>query len=328
MECREINMSLKIYLIRHGETDFNKLSKEWGQGNEIPLNDWGIIQARRLSEKLKSIRFDKVISSDLERAKMTANELCRVLGIGVEYDKRIREYDPGEVDPQSDKWIEKYKEMLNSGMSKYDIRPYGGENIWDLIKRVHSFLKDLEKEEGTFMIVSHSGVNAALINLSQGKQKDEFLSIKQDNVCINILEFNEGKWTIKIVNDSSHITDIIPNVEFYKNQDEIKEQAKEYVIEKLENDIEELYLAGDIIKNNFGVYDRPYKRYKGSTVEVYGILKKGFKIPQKWKISILNDKLEKYEIGKIKVNGLKHKVNLTIINDEEDIVNMKKEKII
>jgi len=34
-------MSLKIYLIRHGETDFNRLGKEWGQDNEIPLNDWG-----------------------------------------------------------------------------------------------------------------------------------------------------------------------------------------------------------------------------------------------------------------------------------------------
>jgi probable phosphoglycerate mutase len=328
MECGENNMSLKVYLIRHGETDFNKLSKEWGQGNEVPLNDLGILQARKLSEKLKSIRFDKVISSDLERAKMTVNELCKVLDIGVEYDERIREYDPGEVDPQSDKWIEKYKEMLNSGMSKYDIRPYGGENIWDLIKRVKSFLKDLEKEDGTIGIISHSGVNAALMNLSQGRQKDEFLSIKQDNVCINILEFNEGKWTIKIVNDSSHISGIIPNIEFYKNQNEIKEQAKEYVIEKLENDIEELYLAGDIINNNFGVYDRPYKRYKGSTAEVYGILKKDFKIPTKWKISILDGKLEKYEIGKIKVDGLKHKVNFTIIKYKEDIVNMKKEKII
>ena len=53
MECREINMSLKIYLIRHGETNFNKLSKEWGQDNETPLNDCGILQARKLSEKLK-----------------------------------------------------------------------------------------------------------------------------------------------------------------------------------------------------------------------------------------------------------------------------------
>lgn len=328
MECREINMSLKVYLIRHGETDFNKLGKEWGQNNEIPLNDLGILQSRKLSEKLKDIKFDKLISSDLKRAKMTVNEISKVLDIDVEYDERIREYDPGEVDPQSEKWIEKYKEMLNSGMSKYDIRPYGGENIWDLIKRIQSFLKDLEKEEGTVAIFSHSGVNAALINLSQGKQKDEFLPIKQDNVCINILEFNEGKWTIKVVNDSSHITEIIPNIEVYENQNKIKEQAKEYVIEKLGNDIEESYLAGDIINNNFGVYDRPYKRYKGSTLEVYGLMKKEFKIPQKWKFSILNEKLEKYEIGKIKVNGVKHKVNLTIIKDEEDTVNMKKEKLI
>ncbi len=321
-------MGLKVYLIRHGETDFNKGDKEWGQGDEIYLNDWGKLQIKELANSLKHIKFDKIFSSDLVRAKQTADELRNLSENEIIFDKRLREYNPGDVDPQSEKWIEKYKEMLNSGISKYDIRPFGGENIWDLIKRTKSFLEDLEKEEGNIAVVSHSGVNAALINLSQGKQKDEFLPIKQDNVCINILEFNEDKWTIKVINESSHITDIIPNIEIYENQNEIKKQAKEYIIKNLENNIEELYFAGDIINNNFGVYDRPYKRYKGSTIEVYGILKKDFKIPKKWKISILDDKFEKYEIGKININGVNHKVNLTVIRNFENIVNIKKEKII
>ena len=52
-------MVLKIYLIRHGETDFNKQSKGWGQSNEISLNDLGILQSDKLAEVLKSINFNK-----------------------------------------------------------------------------------------------------------------------------------------------------------------------------------------------------------------------------------------------------------------------------
>ncbi len=312
-------MVLKIYLIRHGETDFNKQGKEWGQDNNIPLNDWGLLHSRKLSEELKHIKFDKLYSSDLKRAKQTSEEISGLNKVEVVYDKRLREYDPGDVDPQSEEWVEKYKEILNSGVSKYDIRPFGGENIWDLIKRTQSFLNDLEKEKGTIVVVSHSGVNAVLMNLSQGKSKDEFLSFKQDNTCINILEFKEGRWILKVINESSHISEIRPSKKKYENQEEIKQIAKKYVLEKMKDKVNKLYFSGDIVSGNFSIYDRPYKRYKGSCVEIYAILKEDFLVPQKWKISTLKENLKKFEVGKIKVGDVKHKVNLTPINDVEDI---------
>jgi len=234
----------------------------------------GVLQVEKLTERFKDIGFDKIISSDLKRAKQTSEGISNSCNVDIIFEKRLREYDPGEVDPQSEKWIEKYKEILGSGVSKYEIRPFGGENIWDLIKRVQSFLRDLEKEDGTIAIISHSGVNAALINLSQKRSKDEFLQIKQDNVCINTLEYEGNKWNVKIINDSSHISDIIPMVKKYMNQKEIKEIAKEYVLEKLGDFAEEIFLTGDIINESFGTYDRPYMRYKGSVVDFMLFLKK------------------------------------------------------
>lgn len=321
-------MVLKIYLIRHGETDFNKQNKEWGQDNELPLNDWGIIQSNKLAERLRNIKFDKLFSSDLKRAVQTSRVISDLCNIEVILDKRLREYNPGEVDPSSEKWIDKYKELLNSGMSKYDIRPFGGENIWDLIKRTDSFLKDIEKENRTIVIISHSGVNAAIINLSQKREKNEFQKIKQDNCCINILEFSEGKWKIKVVNDSEHITDIMPQKKNYEDQKEIKDLAKKYALDKLTMVCEEIYIAEDVLNEKFGSYNRPYKRYKGSTVETYIVLKKNLEIPLEWKVSIIKDNLEKYEIGKIKINGLKHKVNATLITNIKDIQKINKEKIL
>jgi broad specificity phosphatase PhoE len=320
-------MTLKIYLIRHGETDFNKQNKEWGQ-EDISLNDCGIVQSDKLAKLLKNIELNKLFSSDLKRAMQTSQKISEVCNIKITADKRLNEYDPGEVDPSSERWIEKYKEMLESGMSKYEIRPFGGENIWDLIKRTKSFLEDLEKEKGTMAVIAHSGVNAALINLSQGREKSDFISIKQDNACINILEFSDREWKIKAINDSDHITDIKPKKENYKNQDEIKNTAREYVLDKLKDASKEIYLVGDIVSNKFGLYDRPYKRYRGSTIETCVILKKDFEIPKEWKISMMTENIKKYEIGNIKVNGVKHKVNVTFIQGIRNIQEEDKEKIL
>jgi len=312
-------MTLRIYLIRHGETNFNKSDKDWGQNKEEELNDWGISQTNKLSERLKNIKFDKLISSDLKRALQTSKILSKVINLEIIQDERLQEYDPGEVDPSSDKWVEKYKLMLESGISKYDIRPYGGENIWDLIKRVNSFLEDLEKENGTIAIVTHSGVNAALINLSQGKEKNDFINIKQDNTCVNILEFSEAKWKILSINDSRHIDKIKPKKKLYENQEEIKQIIREYVLNKLNNLSGEIYLGGDIKKGLFGSYDRTYKRYKGSPVESYLVSKEKLEIPKEWKISSIIDSIEKYEIGKIKLGDLKHKVNVSVLQDKQEI---------
>ena len=320
-------MGLKIYLIRHGETDFNKQSLEWGQDDQIPLNENGIAQSKKLAERLKKIKFDKLFSSDLKRAMQTAEEVGRLLGVNIIADKRLREYDPGKADPSSEKWKKEYDRLLNSGMIKYDIRPFGGENIWDLIKRAGYFLDDIQKENGTIGIIAHSGVNSVFINLTQNKKKENFIKIKQDNTCINLLELSDGKWEIKSINDSEHINEVPNKKEVYKDQEEIKKLAKQYILDNLSQQCIKVYISGDILTNTFGVYLRPYKRYKGSTIEVYALLKKDFDIPREWKLAFLSDKSKKYEVGSIVVGGTKHKINLTIIKNQDDIPKIKHEEI-
>ena len=73
-------------------------------------------------------------------------------------------------------------------------------------------IEDIKKESGTIAIISHSEINSAFINLSQLREKNDFFDIKQDNACINILEYEDGKWNILTVNDSSHTSDLIPKI--------------------------------------------------------------------------------------------------------------------
>ena len=312
-------MSLKIYLMRHGETDFNKANLELGQDDQMPLNYLGIIQSEKLAERLKSIKFNKIFSSNLRRALQTTEEIKKTSNPEIIFDERLKEYEPGKVSPSSEKWMKKYNKMLKSGMSKYDIRPFGGENIWDLIKRVNSFLEDIQKEKGTIGIISHAGVNSVFINLSQKREKKNFLKIKQDNTCINILEFSKGKWKIKTINDSDHINDLIPIKKIYSNQEEIKKIAEEYILDKLKDISNKIYIGGDIVTGKFGSYNRSYKRYEGSTVEIYAKLKEDFKIPREWKVSLLLKDVKKYEIGIIQIRDIKHKVNLTLLRDGKEI---------
>lgn len=200
-------MALKVYLIRHGETDFVKSGKVWGQNDEESLNKAGKKQIEKLAGRLERINFDKFFTSDLKRTKETAEIIKNIVGVSYVEDERLREYNPGSISPNSKEWIEEYKKILATGKSKYEIRPFDGENIWDVIKRATSFIKALEKEEGNILIASHAGFNSIFMNLLQGLNKDSFNKIKQDSSCLNIIELRNAKWMFEIINDTAHLED-------------------------------------------------------------------------------------------------------------------------
>ena len=84
-----------IVLVRHGETDWN-LERRW-QGHADPeLNDTGRAQAEAVARSLAAKPFDALYSSDLVRARETAEIIGRELGLPIRLDARMREVDVGE----------------------------------------------------------------------------------------------------------------------------------------------------------------------------------------------------------------------------------------
>jgi broad specificity phosphatase PhoE len=83
-----------ITLIRHGETDWN-LSGRWQGFAPVPLNAHGIAQVQKAASSLKTAGISRIVSSDLLRARQTADIIAQTLAVPVELDARWREVDLG-----------------------------------------------------------------------------------------------------------------------------------------------------------------------------------------------------------------------------------------
>lgn len=87
-------MSTTLILIRHGETRLNVLGVFQGQLDE-PLNDVGLGQARAVAASMAGLEPDAIYTSDLLRAKQTADEVAKLTGHEVRTDERLREIHCG-----------------------------------------------------------------------------------------------------------------------------------------------------------------------------------------------------------------------------------------
>jgi 2,3-bisphosphoglycerate-dependent phosphoglycerate mutase len=86
-----------LFLFRHGETDWNREGRLQGH-TDVPLNDAGIGQAELLAEKLRRHRLEAVVSSDLARARTTAQIVADALGVPLLIDRGLRETNVGAAE--------------------------------------------------------------------------------------------------------------------------------------------------------------------------------------------------------------------------------------
>ena len=148
----------EIYLVRHGETDWNNDGRFQGHVN-IPLNEKGKIQAQEAYERLKAINFDLIYSSDLERAAETARIINAHREIPIHYDQRLRERDAGKYSGLTLSEISKIK-GVDLTISKYvsDDILEGIEPLSQLISRVTEFIEHMMNNQfSKCLIIGHGG---------------------------------------------------------------------------------------------------------------------------------------------------------------------------
>lgn len=140
-----------IYFVRHGQTEWNKIGKMQGH-IDIQLNDEGREQAKIVKEKLHDIKFDKVFSSPLKRAKETAEIICDQEII---IDDRLIERFNGELEGKLKSEIEVFPDFNDPNDTRFGIEPLN-----NFKERIVSFLNEVMKKykDKNVLVVTHAGV--------------------------------------------------------------------------------------------------------------------------------------------------------------------------
>lgn len=150
-----------ILLVRHGETDWNR-ERRWQGHADRPLNETGREQARALAEQLAADPPAAIYSSDLARARETAQIVADRLGLPVALDRRLREVDVGEWSGMTAAEVElSYPDGMRrrlAGGTGWE----GGERYEEMAERVVAALHEIAAaESGSVLVVSHGGAMRA-----------------------------------------------------------------------------------------------------------------------------------------------------------------------
>ena len=186
---------MKLYLIRHGQSEANINHAHAGQADS-PLTEKGRQDAISAGKILKTVSFNKVYTSDLSRAACTQKlalpdaeaeklSLIREINIGKELE--------GEIVKACE---EKYGESYKKNRDEYNFKPYGGENYEMLEKRAEEFLNMIaEESENRIAAFSHGGFINAVLGLVLGCRVTNVNSLS-NNCGVSVFEFKDGKWRL------------------------------------------------------------------------------------------------------------------------------------
>lgn len=196
---------MRLYILRHGETDWNKELRLQGQ-TDIQLNEKGRRLARLTAQGVKDIPFDLAITSPLSRARETAvlvlggreipvicDERIMEIGFGVMEGGQVRNAEGVIIDPS----------FYNFFYDPSNYEPQeGGESIKALCARTGEFLDELKRKtewmNKTILISTHgAAMRSMLSNMMNSGLKDFWGNGVPRNCAVSIADLVDNKWIIK-----------------------------------------------------------------------------------------------------------------------------------
>jgi len=194
-----------VTLVRHGESESNRVKRWQGQGDS-PLSGQGREQARLLGERLSRRRFDRVLSSDLSRAADTA----RATGFAFETHARLREFDVGVWEGLTrEEVLERFPEDMEALAEGKDIPLGGGETHAAFAQRVDAAMdwacEGLEPGQHV-LIVCHGGfIGAALAGALGLRQRQRWPFTRVGNTSITEIGWSADSKELRVFNDDLHV---------------------------------------------------------------------------------------------------------------------------
>ena len=200
---------MKIYLIRHGQTDWNLEGKIQGR-HDVSLNETGSKQAELLAMGMDKRPVVQIFSSRQKRALETAQAVGRRQHVAVTVIDGLEEVEFGEWEGKTwDEISREYPEEFKVWCTEpAEIVPPGGESRPQIYRRIGNALKEiLRRSRGDIAIVSHGAALAYMVSIMLEKELGDHDEIIVKNASISTVEYDRetGKFHMAEANDVSHL---------------------------------------------------------------------------------------------------------------------------
>ena len=183
----------KIFLVRHGLTEYNKSLRLQGS-SDIPLNEAGLLQAKKASEFLKVEKFDAILSSPLSRAYATAEIINEHHDLKIHKMDELKEQYFGQFEGEHIENIRlKYPEGDIPGVETFD-------SLAERASKVMKFIEDNHVDQNV-LVTAHSRTIKSILSLYTDEIHMVFT--KLDNCSLSIIESDDNVWKVVDYNIST-----------------------------------------------------------------------------------------------------------------------------
>jgi probable phosphoglycerate mutase len=200
----------RILLIRHGETDWNRIRRFQGR-SDLPLNQKGKDQAHALALALKDESLTAIYSSPLIRTLETAR-LIKVFhpSIPLFEEEGLVEMNLGEFEGmEAQRWAAEYPDFRRTWQeTPTSVTMPGGESLQEVQTRAIGTLERITKlypTESTLLLCSHNFVNLTMLCYALRVPLDRFREVRQETAALNVLYMQGQRLWAKVVNERSYL---------------------------------------------------------------------------------------------------------------------------
>jgi alpha-ribazole phosphatase/probable phosphoglycerate mutase len=200
---------LRLLLVRHGSTDWNHQGRMQGQ-TDVPLSDMGLLQAQRVAARLAREEIEAVWSSDMLRARITAEMIAKPHGLVVITSPLLREQHLGDWEGLTQDEIvargdgERIAAYRRDAVANPPPGAERHEQMWERMMRALTEIRSTHPE-GTVVVTGHGGSLRVFLADALGMPLSHLRHIWLDNASLSEIRYGETRPCVHLLNDTCHL---------------------------------------------------------------------------------------------------------------------------
>lgn len=203
---------MTLYILRHGQTELNRLNIVQGSGVDSELNEMGYAQAKAFYEAHQHVDFDLVVTSKLRRTHQTVQGFLDK-NIPWEQTSDVNEISWGVHEGQhsTPEQTERYRKMIADWQSgNLDASIESGESARQLLDRIQRFVDWVKtRPEKRILVATHGRAIRGLITCLKGLPATAMEDMEHSNTGLYVAHLQpDGTWEFELENDTSHLNDL------------------------------------------------------------------------------------------------------------------------